>query len=283
MAEETETQEPVKQDEAEVQAAETTPEAETTETETPDPQEALARQGGWVPQDDWIGQGKDPALWRDAQIFNERGEFMRKISNLSKRVKSQDETLSQLAEHHKKVAEFERNKVLNELKKQKVDALRDDNHERVVEIDDEINDLKAMQIPDVQVNVNDARAELEESAKAWVGRNQWYEHDQDLRAQANIFMAGYRANNPQATPERIFEFAETQIRKSNPDKFRPKGGASPVASSERTTHARSKTGKAYPKLSEIDFEYQKIARNFEALGVMKADAYIKELVDTGVI
>ena len=211
MSEESGKEEADKTDELEAEVPSETPETpqETEAQEAPevDPAEALARSGGWVSKNEWIEQGKDPALWRDAPIFNERGEFMRKISNLSKQVKSQASTMKELADHHKHVAEFERSKILNELKKQKADAMRDDNFERVVELDDQISDIKNAAVPDIQVSVPDEKSGIEDMAKQWVSRNKWYENDLDLRNQANVLMAGHKAMNPNAAPEDIFAFA----------------------------------------------------------------------------
>src|SRR3990167_5906236 len=283
MSEESGKEEADKTDELEAEVPSETPET-PQETETPevDPAETLARSGGWVSKDEWTEQGKDPALWRDAPIFNERGEFMRKISNLSKQVKSQASAMKDLADHHKRVAEFERSKILNELKKQKADAMREDNFERVVELDDQISDIKNTAVPDIQVPQPDEKSAIEEMANQWVASNQWYKNDPDLRNQANVLMAGHKAMNPNAAPEDIFAFAATGVRSANPAKFKPASGASPVASGERTTAPRGGK-KSMPKLSDLDFEHQKVARNFESLGIMPADEYIAELVKTGEI
>ena len=40
--------------------------------EVKDPIEESARAQGWVPQEEWSG---DPSLWRDPQVFLERGLF----------------------------------------------------------------------------------------------------------------------------------------------------------------------------------------------------------------
>ena len=188
-------------------------------------EEVKARTQGWVSQAEWTEAGNSADDWVDARYFNERGELYRKISNLSKKQKQTEQTLRDLSEHHKKVAELERDKLLGELKRQKTDALENSDFNRVTEIDDEMATIRSEPLPEVETP--DPATEVEEAAKDWISRNPWYETDAELQKQASILMTGYRSLNPQAGLEEVFDYASREIKKMNPQKFRPKANNTP--------------------------------------------------------
>jgi len=73
--------------------------AEEIET---NPEEAKAREFGWVPQEEWVEQGKSSDDWVDAQTFNIRGRFIgdlkerdREIKELKSRVDSFNSLLTE--------------------------------------------------------------------------------------------------------------------------------------------------------------------------------------------
>lgn len=276
--EEVVTEQPVKTEEK--TAEQTTEVKEVTTEAQPDPVMEQALSQGWVDKDEWVSQGKPPGDWRSAEVFLERGEFMRKTSNLSKENKGLRQTVRELADLNKKVAEFERDKVLSELKSQKVQAMKDDDFERASDLDEQILELKS--IPAPEIRVDDDRSSIQESVNAWVEKNQWYKNDSNLQQKANILMAGYKALHRNVTPDDLFSYVEREIRKSNPEKFRPKEATQKVAGGERTTKPQ-KSGKSLPRLSDLDFEHQKIARNFAEFAGIPVEETIKQWIELGEI
>ena len=62
---------------------------DTPEEQAPDTEETIARKQGWVSQEEWSEQGKEPEEWIPATRFNARGDFLGEI----KRYRSQVEEL----------------------------------------------------------------------------------------------------------------------------------------------------------------------------------------------
>ena len=267
----------------ELESKEEAPAAKEVEQSHYSAAEDKARAGGWVSKGEWVEQGNDEEDHRSAREFNERGELFRKISNQSKALKQTKETLNTLAAHHQKVAEYERDKVLGELKQQKIAALQDDDHARVVDIDEEIQNVKSSTIDVPQVDNSDPDvADAELAAQEWVSRNQWYETNPVLQKEANMAMAGYRAVNTDATPDEIFDYASKQVRKTNPEHFRSNDTASSKVSGGRTGGGQG-GGKTMPSMSDLDFDTQKTVKSMCAMTDMSEQKYIEELVKTGAI
>lgn len=256
-------------------------EAEVIE-ETPD--EIKAREGGWVPENEWVEQGNDAKDWKTAKHFNEIGEVYRKTSNLSRNNKQLKAELDEMREqmqtfvnHHKKVAEYERDKVIKELEQGKVQAMDEGDNAKVVEYERKIREAEktTVDVPDVKP----ARNSAEQIAQEWVANNQWYSENLEMRNKANILMQGYVAANPGADPEDVFEYAENEIKASNPAYFKPKPNK-PKVESGNGKPPPEKKGK-YPKLNELDENTRGIVKNFAETWGVDTDQYIKELVDTG--
>lgn len=98
-----ENNEPIEDIEEEIQeeAQESTPQPKTAED--------VARAGGWKPLDEWTG---DPAEWRSAEVFNERGEWIQRHKAQEKRLNEIEASFSQRMENanklHQKQLEFQK-------------------------------------------------------------------------------------------------------------------------------------------------------------------------------
>ena len=119
---------------------------EDEEDDEVDPAEELASSGGWVPQDQWKGDPKD---WVDAREFNYRGELMKRIQSQSSQIHAQmaeteglKDALKVLGEHNRTIAEKEYKKAVTDLKKQRREALKEEEFDLADELEEQLEEIK---------------------------------------------------------------------------------------------------------------------------------------------
>ena len=108
--------------------------------------EDKARDRGWRPQDEWEG---DPDVWVDAKEFMFRGELMDTIHSGNRKIKQQDQelddlkkTMQELHKHYEQMAKTEIEAKVKALKQAKVEALDARDTEAVVEIDEQLSEIR---------------------------------------------------------------------------------------------------------------------------------------------
>lgn len=140
--------------------------------------ETKAMEQGWVPKDQWTGEGK----WRDADSFLDRGELFSKIDAQNRKLKTTEQALVALQQHYGKVQETEYKRALKTLQDQKKEAIIENNPDEIVRLDDEIADLKAVKTAPAPVQQPSGP---HPAFVAWEARNPWYNADPKRRAYAD--------------------------------------------------------------------------------------------------
>ncbi len=131
---------------------------DTTE-ETGQDVAARAREMGWIPAEEFHG---DKSRWVDAETYVERGETVlpilqatnkklreeqaalkAQVEALSASFRNAEENVKALNDSAAEMAKLQYNRALTNLKAQKAEALREGDHDAVVEVDEAIADLKA--------------------------------------------------------------------------------------------------------------------------------------------
>lgn len=242
------------------------------------PVELEAMEQGWVPKEVWEAAGKDPAEWRPAKEFKERGELFKTIHQTKRDLKSTQAALAALQQHHTKVFEKAQKQALEALKQEKRAALRQEDLERVELIEDEIEQLTEQQkIERDELKQAQAIAAAQAQGphpefQAWVERNPWYQTDQELQDYAEAEGIVYFKRNPHKTPAEVLKHVETKIKDKFPDKFGVRRAApNAVAAVDRTNSSRKTS--SY-QLSE---EETKVMNDLVRAKVMTKEQYIAEL------
>lgn len=257
--------------------------------------EAEARAEGWKPLDEWDG---DPDDWVDAKEFNFRGKLMKRIQQQSSdlnSVKKENEevknALRALGEHNKKIAEQEYKRALKDLKQRKLDALEDDDHRTVLEIDEQIEDLQTSQkeleneevIPDESKEEKD---ELPPEIKTWLAKdtNKWYHEDPIMRGAADSVFLSYMQQHPNDIVGGL-EYVEKTMQKRFPAemgvKTTPKAAAVTESDGRGNAGKRQNRGKKYTH-RDLSEEQKSVAQTFVRQGVFKdIQEYVDQLVKTG--
>lgn len=262
--------------------------------------EEKARADGWTPKEEWVESGGDEASWVDHKEFNFRGELMNRISSQTRNLKSRDRDIEELrgairelTTHNRKVAEAEYKKALRDLKHQKLQAAKEENPEAVIEIENQIDELKEhaeefKNTASSTENVNQNQEEPRPEFVAWVKdeKNSWYMKDNVMQYAANGIVAEYIRNNPEGTPTEALEFMEKQIKEEFPHKFNNKRKlprSSSVTEQDPNGGGPGGDGGGKKKYNKSDLSEEQLvfAKTFEMQGALSIQEYVNQLAELG--
>ena len=247
-----------------------TPVEQTIQQPTPSPVEEKAREGGWVPKEEWTG---DPDKWRPAREFVDRGELFSKIDSMGKELKEAKKTLKMMQVHHSKVKESEYNRAVADLKALQKQHLEEGNSDGYLETTELLTDLRAEQ---------KARAVIQETVPAanephpsfveWQNKNDWYSKDKEMHDYADAIGLGYAQQHPELEPEEVLKYVSTQVRGRFRERFVNPNRAKPsVVEGTNNTATPKKTS------IELTEEERKVMNTFVRAGVMTKEVYLDEI------
>lgn len=234
---------------------------------TPTQQEALAQ--GWVPKDDFQG---DPEKFVDAGEFLRRGELFRKIESQSKEMKDMRKALQELAKHNSQIRDIEYKRALETLKAEKKAALSEGDADRVVDIDDRIDLVKAQQRQDaVQTAQQAIPQEVHPELKNWIGRNGWYETTPSMRGWADA--RGIELAQEGKSPTEVLNTLEKEVKTRFSEKFHNPNRERAAAVETGKSRAAGKATAEY-ELSDVE---KQVMNTLIRQGVLSKDEYITQL------
>jgi len=223
------------------------------------PVEQEARAQGWVPKDDFNGEEHK---WVDAGEFLRRGELFGKIESQNKELKAIRETLAQFKDHHSKVQEAAYKRALQDLKDKKKEALLDGNADLVIEVDEQLADVKAQQ----QQIQSQATAQPEQVEHpefvAFRNNNQWYDRTPTMRGWADGRGLELRAEGK--SPSEILRTIEREVKQQFPTKFENPNRSK--ANAVESGAQRGSSGRGAYQPSEIE---ERMATKFVKEGLFK--------------
>lgn len=218
---------------------------------------------GWIPPDrsKKLPEGKK---FVGPKEFMERNPLYGKLKQL-------ETSMGQLTEHYQKVSEMERSKAEKEfkaeiarLKAEKVEALDNADHARVVEIDEEIQNVKKPE---------DEAPKSDPVFDNWVKENKWYEEDKFLQIEAT--KVGELLYSDKLYGKPLLEAVKNHLKEAYPDKFKNTNREKPSAVEGGTNKpSKAKT----PSINDLTADERKIFDNFQMSGILKTDAEIEKYV-----
>lgn len=227
--------------------------------------DSKAGEQGWVPLDQWTG---DPAQWRPAKEFLDRGELFKKIEEQGRSLKEVRKALDDLARHHAKVKEVEYKRALEELKRQKKEALVEGNADEVVELDDKIEAVReAQRVPAPAVQ---AEPVVNPIFLAWKDKNPWYDHNIAMRGAADTI--GNKLAENGMSPADILAEVERQIKKEFAHKFE-----NPRRNAPGAVESSSAKGVAKKEEFVLTEEQRRVMRRLVSQKVMTEAEYIDQI------
>ena len=234
------------------------------------PEEDLAREQGWVPENEWQG---DKSKWRPAKEFLDRGELFGKIDTMGRELKDTKRALKALQEHHTKVKEVEYKRAIDELRALQKQHLEAGNSDGYLETTELLTDMKAEQKAREVVQQNTPQnVPPDPRFTAWVKSNPWYGQNSDMRDFADTIGLKHAQAYPDKDPEEILKFVSAQIKRAYPDSFQNSNREKPNAVEGNSSTMGTK--KATFSMSD---EEVKVMNTFIRQGIMTKEAYIKEL------
>ncbi len=235
-----------------------------------------AMEQGWLPKDEWIAAGRDPEEHRSAKEFVERGELYKSIHSTKRELKQTQATLDALQRHHRYVFEKAHQQAIRDLRAEKRLAIRNDDIDRLEEIETEIEQLQDQHVKEVAVvQAQTQAAQPAPEFQNFVDRNPWYLTEKALRDEADA--AGFIYLNNGGDRTQLFSHVEKEMRRKFPDKFGVKRAApNAVAGVDRS-------GKKAPSKDDFPMssEEKQIMMTFVNQGIMTEAEYIKELKKAG--
>lgn len=249
---------------------------------TPVEQQAMVQ--GWVPLEDWEAQGKSKDEWRPAKEFVERGELYKSIHSTKKELKQTQAALGALQRHHQYVFQKAHEQALRDLRAEKRLAIRNEDFERLEEIETEIEQTQDQYQKEAQAMAAQTAAAQQQAAvvpefQIWLDRNQWYITDPELKDEAEA--AGFVYLNKGGSKEGLLAHVEATVKRKFPQKFGIKRSAPNAVAGVDRTGKKATSGTT--SLKDLPAEMQAVVRTFtESTGMSEAD-YIKELKKIGAI
>lgn len=257
----------------------------TTETTTQpelSPIEQRAMEMGWRPKDEWKGEEHD---WISADAFVARKPLFEKIESQNRVLKTTRqemnqlrETLDQFKQHHAKVRETEYQRALADLRKEKAEALREGEAERVVQLDEQI-DLVKDQIAEAKADTI-SRATVAASPPPeltqWIEENPWYTQDAEMKTFADIAGNAYIKNHGITDPVEVLKHVNKQVKRAFPDKFTNPNRERPSAVEGTGNRRGSKASTSKVDDSELSDQEREVMNNFVKSGLMTKEEYIAE-------
>jgi hypothetical protein len=257
--------------------------AETAESSVPElsPVEQQAVVQGWMPLEEWKAAGRDEAEHRPAKEFVERGELYKSISSTKRELKNAQAQLSALQRHHVHVFQKAHEQAVRDLRAEKRLAIRNEDFDRLEEIETEIEQLNDQHVKESQViaaTVAPAPA-VSPVFQAFVDKNPWYLTDKSLRDEADA--QGFIFLNNGGDRNELFAHVEKTMKAKFPDKFGVRRAAPNAVVGANKTNKPA--GKAGLTILDVPEDMRPVIRHFcESTGMSEAD-YIKQLKKNGAI
>jgi hypothetical protein len=259
------------------------------------PQEERAREDGWVSLDEWTAQGKDPKMHSNPEQFNLKGELMGRIqaqsgqlSAAQREVAKLEAALQQMASMTKKQVDAEREKTLKELGQAKAEALNENDGARVVEIEELMEDVKAIDTTSAETQVTQPGQidpDIQRSFEAFLGENKWYNEDSYLRGIFNYTADALAQEKPHLPVEEVMAEAKKQVVENNPNHKAFKAAKTPPKdyNGEGDGDRKSSSGSNL-QWSDLDEVAQTIGQGFIDSGVYKnKKEYLKAASELGLL
>ena len=242
---------------------EDTEQAENKEQDQPKTAEDVARSGGWKPQDEWEG---DPAEWRSAEVFNERGEWIDRHKKQQKQIDEMQSTFNTRLDNQKKLLEQRA-----EIQKAELIRKRDD----AIDLADKgaangyQDDIDKLNTTTTEQPVNNGQSTLDN----WNNANPWILQNNPKAAYAKQQFGMYQGQGMSA--DVALSNMENDVKREFPDL---NSGRDRQPTSEGGSRPGNKRGAAKPtweSLSDTEKKY------YYAVGGWKdKNAYLQAVQDT---
>ena len=262
------------------------PEATQHETE--------ARSQGWVAKEEFRGSEND---WVDAETFVRRGREIMPIlrKNNEKLLKELGEAKKDAEEARQAAREFreyqkeqferkgkELESQLEQLKVAKRDAINEGSGDRVLAIDDAMDDIKEQRLQ-AKEDLKAAELKAKEVPQVttdpilneWMDKNEWFGKDARLTGMANGLGVELRRENPSLQGKAFLEKLDLELAEMIPAKFGKKTAFNPMEGSTNGT-ARPSVSSGKKSYNNLPSDAKSACDKFVKQGLMTKEQYVAE-------
>lgn len=176
-----------------------------------------AKKYGHLSKEEWIAQGKDPALWKSPQEFDKTGEIIGQILSLKKQVEQRDRELKSVMAQQDRIAKREYERARQDLEARLAASKDDMDVEAVSHYTKELTRLQDME----QQNQVQNDHQIQQAAReAFIDRNaHWFnERNPDLQQRAVEIDSEMKRKYPNASYEDLADIIEAKMLKEYPER-----------------------------------------------------------------
>lgn len=191
---------------------------------SPDEEKAVSL--GWKPKTEWDGpeDGWVPAKW-----WLKYGDTEQRVIALEAEQKHKEKVIAAMKGHYLRVKEDTKKELLDTIKRHKAIAIKNEDYQKVAELDLQANDLEAnldnsFKKVDAEVAKTDQPTGPSPEFYQWNRENTWYKYgnkSDEMTVEADTLAVGYAQRNPGADYKDVLRYVEDKIKKIFPDKFKP--------------------------------------------------------------
>lgn len=248
--------------------------------------EAEARLLGWKPLEEFNGP---PERWRDAEAFLEKGKqingFLRKdFDKLRKELELRDQRIASLEGNIREFAEYHREtearaykRAIASLQEERKAALRESDGARVVEIEEQLDELKEASQKQIAPRAIAPRdpAQPDPAFVAWVDANPWYKENRTLRALVHDYAEEVKRQNPALVGTAFLDHVKQLVQFEHPELFDSPERRRPsaVSSADDTRRPAGGRGKTY---ADLPIEARIACDKFVKQGYLTKETYVKD-------
>jgi len=246
--------------------------------------EARARAMGWTPKDEFKG---DPAKWRDAGEFVERGENLLPLvkaqnKRLEREVAELKQTTREMGDYLSKTEQRAYDRALADLKQQRKEALAAGDGDAFEKADEQIKTVEREAAEKAAKRAEKKDDGPDPVYAEWESRNAWLK-DTELSEYAEFAAQKLRASGEKATGAEFLDMVAERVKKQFPAKFtNPRRETAQAV--EGAAPAARRGGKSYADMpAEARAACDRMAKNGfggdeKAMAKFKAD-YVKQYFD----
>ena len=257
------------------------------ETVTPDDPtipdyEAEARERGWKPKEQFIG---DPNIWVDAEEFVKREPLYKALHKVSRELRRQQDANEAL----KKFYQGQLKKEQNQLEQRRDDALARDDAQGAVEAERQLNAVTA------QAGTLTPQTDLKRVFETWVADNDWYRSKSDMKEYADAIGMKIMAERNLAVgtmteteAEDVFTEITTRVKKifKSDAPVVPPTPEKPKVLPKRSGAASAESAPKVPSYKQLPEEARGIYRQLvksdkNPRGIMTHEEYMRDYVQAG--
>lgn len=230
--------------------------------------EQQAYDKGWRSEAEFKG---DEGTWIDAKEFVGRQPLYDGLSKQSKRIKALESVVKTITDQAAETEKTAMDRAKAQLKAKRVQAHKDEDYDRVVELEDEQRAIEAKEVA--------AEPEVPPEFIDWREDNDWYGSNVDATMFADAYAQQLNSTEHGLSIAQFYKQVGEHVKEKMPQEF---GGKLPNRGNPPSSKGagRKKAGVGFAQLTD---DQKKVCREYEQMGIMTKEKYIAELDAMGLI